>query len=225
MAEGGPGVFLHFKLAALTKASALADDVAKKTKQALDDATRVKVSLTDPAALAAAAEQDALDKREALQARQQRLDKRAGGVRRRGLRGFGGPGAGLQNFGDPDEALLQFAEGQGPMAAAALGARGLSQSAGLLLGGVAGGVVASLADVVIENFVRPFIREGFAALARERLDPIVARLDELERTGFSRQLEQQEDVARAVAKAEVDRAGVLSSGQHVRTPGPIGRLD
>lgn len=211
-------LILRFRLGGVKQALKSAREIARKAKEAATSARQAG------AASAGGGADPGEDPRVANRGRDRAFEKRGQAARAR-ARAFGGPGLGGVNFGEADETLLQAFEGQGGFRAGGLGVRGLGQVAGFALGGAAGAVVAELAQTVVEEFVRPFLRERFAALERERLDPFLARLEALERQSFERQLKEDERLQRTIAAAEIDRAGVLGLGKHVRTPGPIGRLD
>lgn len=213
-------VVLKFVTNGLKEAARIGKQLAKTAAGAREDAERAGE------AAAEAGGGDGGDLRVERQGQASAGDRRA--PRRRRRRGFGAGGiaaAGV-NFGEVDETLIQFAQGGGALSGASLGVKGLTQTLGFAAGGVVGGLVVSLGTTVVEEFVRPFLRARFEALEREQLDPILARLDEVERTSFARRLKDDDAFAERVARDEINRnAKITDQKIWVRSPGPLGRLD
>lgn len=209
-------VLLRFKTQGLKlaeKAAGRIEALAKRAKESAEQAGRTQGTGATPPP-------------DARLARQERLNQRARRGRRERFGGRKGPGFGGVNFGEADETLLQFAEGNASARVAGLGTRGLGQIAGFALGGAAGALVVQATQTLVEEFVRPFVRNALEALERETLAPIQARLDEIERDDFQRRLKEDPDLQRRIADAEIARAGVVSNDKRwARSPGPLGKVD
>lgn len=221
MSNAAAQVVLAFASRGLEESAKLAGRVEKVLEGAKADLDRVSSS---PGALADGADEDPRTRREQAAKRLEKRGKRHRRRQRNALAGFSA-GRGGVNFGELDESLIQFAEGGGALRAGSLATKGLAQVAGFAAGGVVGGLIVGVAETVIEEFVRPILRERLEALERARIDPIVARLDELEARSFQRRLQEDDQLQQRISRAEIERNNNLASGAWVRDRGPLGRLD
>lgn len=179
-------ILLNFGVKKLSEAKKLVAAVYKEAKavaKTIEDAGERKKALAE-------AKSENIANRQALreEAAAQKQDLRGAKIRKRSRGGLFGPISGLPEFGDASESALQFAQGNGAVTGIGLTVRAIAGAASTL--GPIGAFAGVVAGIAWTEIINPFLQRELEALKRERLDPLQARLEQLESLEFARQLRE-----------------------------------
>lgn len=204
-------VLLRFGTRNLDKARQAAKEIAKAMR---DAAKGVKDVGKRRELLRQAKEQSREDRRVINEERKrQRGDLRSQRARRQSRQGFGAHG--VPRFGDAGESLVAFADGKGGQRALDLTARSLA----------AVPILGEAIQLLWEEFGRPFIEAKLEALERERVQPLLVRLEEIERANLETRLEEDPGFGRRERAEQNRRDRVLESKRwDSAQAGALGRL-
>lgn len=188
-------ILLRFNTQRLDKAKQAATAIYKQLREAarsIKDVDKRKQALAE-------AKSENIANRAAIkdEAARQRGDRRSLRARRK-ARAFGAAG-GVPRFGDPSESLVAFGEGRGGLRAIDMTARALTALP----------IVGEVIALAWEETLRPLVEAQMKARERERLDPILARIEEIERLQFERRLEEDIDFQRGVLGNAAKQASAL----------------
>lgn len=188
-------ILLRFGTQRLDKAKQTAKAIYKQLRDSakqIKDVDKRKQALAD-------AKTENVQNRAAIkeEAARQRGSKRSLRARRK-ARTFGDPG-GVPRFGDPSESLVAFGEGRGGLRAVDMTARALTALP----------IVGEVIALAWEETLRPLVEAQMKARERERLDPILARIEEVEAQQFELRLAQDVFFQEGVLGRAAKQAGAL----------------